>query len=271
MGLRQDSSPWQKPEPFLWTLIRSNLPLVTFLLLAIAGMLLLYWFYAAPDEGIAEAVSVAASGDSLSAPIFKQVPARPVAQRFAQTPGPLHVGIIAGHMNHDAGAVCADGLTEADVNLKLAHNVVGRLQEQGIRSEVLAEFDPRLEGFVGTALISIHADSCDYVNDLATGFKISGSPRTDSSRLSICLENEYRAATDLLFHANTITEDMRNYHAFREIALGVPAVIIEAGFMNLDRELLTTKADVPAQGIVNGIHCFLQEQGLATSQDAGHE
>ena len=51
---------------------------------------------------------------------------------------------------------------------------------------------------------------------------------------------------------------MTNYHAFREIAGGVPAVIIETGFLNLDRELLTTNADVPATGIANGVLCYLQ-------------
>src|SRR5690606_10732911 len=142
---------------------------------------------------------------SLSANIHKPAPERPVLQRFTQTPGPLHIALIAGHMNHDPGAVCADGLTEADVNLKVAHSVVDDLQGRGIRAEVYAEFDPRLQGYGGTALVSIHADSCDYFNELATGFKISGSPYTDSSQLSICMENEYQAATRLPYHANTIT------------------------------------------------------------------
>lgn len=262
MGLQRDRQNWQTPEPFLWTMLKSNIPLLLFLLLAAGGMLAVYWFYEAPEEGIAEAVvaagsNAAGSGDALNAGISKEAPAAPVAQRFGQTPGPLHIALIAGHMNHDPGAVCEDGLTEAEINLKVAHAVVTHLQERGIRSEVFAEFDPRLQGYGGTALVSIHADSCDYFNELATGFKISGSPHTDSSQLSICMEREYQAATQLAYHANTITEDMRNYHAFREIAAGVPAVIIEIGFMNLDRELLTTGVDVPVAGIVNGITCFL--------------
>jgi N-acetylmuramoyl-L-alanine amidase len=258
--LRQNSSSWQQqtPEPFLWTLIRNNVPLVVFLLLAAGGMVGTYWFYASPEEGIAEAVAAASAGESLSAVIYKEVPSRPVEQRFVQTPGPLHVAIIAGHMNHDSGAVCADGLTEADVNLKVAHNVAAALQERDIPVDIFAEFDPRLQGYTGTALISIHADSCDYINDLATGFKISGSSRTDSSQLSLCMEGEYQRATGLPYHANTITDDMRDYHAFREIAPGVPAVIIELGFMNLDRELLTTNAQIPSDGVTAGILCFLE-------------
>jgi len=257
MSLQRDPTNWQTPEPFLWTLIKSNIPLLFFLALAATGMFTVYWFYAAPEEGFAEAVAAASSEASLSAPIYKQLPARPVEQRFVQTPGPLHIALIAGHMNHDPGAVCEDGLTEADVNLKVAHSALTDLQARGIHAEIFSEFDPRLQGYAGTALISIHADSCDYFNELATGFKISGSPHTDSSQLSICMENEYQAATRLPYHANTITDDMRNYHAFREISPNVAAIIIEIGFMNLDRELLTTNADVPAAGIVNGIVCYL--------------
>lgn len=257
MSRQRDRQEWQTSEPFLWTLVKSNTPLLFFLCLAAASMFFVYWFYEAPEEGFAEAVASGGNTEEFSATIFKAVPARPVEQRFVQTPGPLHVALIAGHMSHDSGAVCEDGLTEADINLKVAHNVVASLQERGIRSEVYAEFDPRLQGYGGTALVSIHADSCDYFNDLATGFKISGSPLTDSSQLSICMENEYQAATQLPYHANTVTEDMRNYHAFREIGPGVAAVIIEIGFMNLDRELLTTNAHIPVEGIVNGIVCYL--------------
>jgi N-acetylmuramoyl-L-alanine amidase len=51
---------------------------------------------------------------------------------------------------------------------------------------------------------------------------------------------------------------MTDYHAFRLIAPGTPAIILETGFMNLDRELLTTRHEVAVGGIVNGIACFLE-------------
>ena len=50
---------------------------------------------------------------------------------------------------------------------------------------------------------------------------------------------------------------MRDYHSFREIAPSTPAAIIETGFMNADRSLLTEHPDRAAQGIVDGILCFL--------------
>ena len=248
---------WQAPEPFLWNLVRSNVPVLLFLALALALMMSVYWFFAPADEGGAEAFAAAGEQDRLVAAIYKQVPAQPVEQRVAQSAGPLRIGLIAGHQDHDSGAVCADGLTEVQVNRNIADKVANRLQQNGIRTEILAEFDPRLQNYSGTALVSIHADSCEYVNELATGFKISGSSVTDSSRLSACVEAAYAATTELPFHANTITDDMRDYHAFREIAPGVPALIIEVGFMNKDRELLTTDSDIPAEGISKGILCFL--------------
>jgi N-acetylmuramoyl-L-alanine amidase len=193
----------------------------------------------------------------LSAPFLKSVPAKPVSQRLAQSHGPMRIGIISGHKEYDPGAVCDDGLTEAEVNLAIAEMVVANLRLLGIRTDLLDEYDQRLNGYSGTALVSIHADSCEYFNDEATGFKIAGSTYTDSSLLLTCMEESYRTVTHLPYHANTLTQDMADYHAFYEVAFGTPAVIIETGFMNLDRELLTTYADVPAKAISEGILCFI--------------
>lgn len=258
MQANRQPSTWEA-QPFLWHLLRRNIPIVLFLVVALGGMFAVYWFFQPESGASASAVSAPGASGVLSAPIIKKVPARPVVQRLLQSPGPLHIAIIAGHKDNDAGAVCADGLTEAAVNQLIAAKVQQKLQSIGVRSEIFAEFDPRLANYGGTALISIHADSCDYINDLATGFKISGSSATDSSSLSTCVQSTYAAATRLPFHANTITADMTNYHAFREIAPGIPAIIIETGFLNLDRELLTSQAELPATGIVEGILCFLGE------------
>lgn len=257
MQADRNQSSWQA-QPFLLHLLRRNLGLLLYLVVATAGMLGVYSFFQ-PESG-ATAAAVAAAGEeaSLSATIFKKVPARPVTQRFAQTPGPLHIALIAGHMEHDSGAVCEDGLTEAAINLDIAERVHALLAAANVRSEVFAEFDPRLTGYSGTALVSLHADSCNYFNDQATGFKLSGSSFTDSTQLSTCVEAAYAEATGLPYHPNTITMDMRDYHAFRLIAQGVPAVILETGFMNLDREILTTGADLPAAGIARGILCFIE-------------
>lgn len=238
--------------------IRRNLSLLAFLAISVAAMLGAY-FYFSPASGVAEVVAAGSSMGALSAPFAKPVPPRPVLQRLTQSPGPIRIGVISGHKGNDSGAVCADGLTEAEVNENIAVRVISALQTRGIAADLLTEFDPRLEGYVATALVSIHADSCDYINDLATGFKIAGSGYTDSSALSICVEEAYRQATQLSYHANTITLDMTDYQAFRRISAGVPAIIIEVGFMNLDRPMLTEQPDRVAGGITDGLWCYLEQ------------
>jgi N-acetylmuramoyl-L-alanine amidase len=233
--------------------------MVAFLIFSMSGMMAVYWFFS-PVGGDAEVVATAGQDGLLTAPFFKPMPAKPVTQRVAQSPGPIRIGIIAGHKGNDSGAVCDDGLTEAEVTANIATQVMAALQSRGVRVDLLDEFDPRLQGYSATGLVSIHADSCTFVNTLATGFKVAGSSYSDSSRLSICVEQAYREATQLPYHANTITPHMTDYHAFREIASGVPAIIIEVGFLFLDREIVTTNADIPVTGLTNGILCFLGQE-----------
>lgn len=246
---------WEN-ESFNWLrLLGRNLPIVIFLLLAFVGMGIVYWFFS-PPEATAEMIA-ASSSSSLSAPFYKPIPAKPVLQRLAQSPGPIRIGLIAGHRGSDSGAVCDDGLTEAEVNRNITEKVAGALLAQGIHADILEEFDPRLSNYGGTAVISIHADSCTYINELATGYKVAASSRTDSAQLQSCMETAYQQATQLSYHANTITPHMTDYHAFRTIPEGVPAIIIETGFMNLDRALLTSNADISASGILSGVQCYL--------------
>jgi N-acetylmuramoyl-L-alanine amidase len=67
----------------------------------------------------------------------------------------------------------------------------------------------------------------------------------------------------MAYHAHTITPDMADYHAFREIAPGTQAIIIEVGFMNLDREMLTDNVELPISGLVDGVFCFLDTSTVA--------
>ncbi len=174
-----------------------------------------------------------------------------------------HIGIVAGHSGSDAGAVCPDGLTEAQVNLAIAEAVVREVEARGATADLLAEFDERLSGYRADAFVSIHADSCEV--DLS-GYKVAGledARNSASARLVECLWREYERATGLPRHPDTITYDMSQYHAFREIAGTTPAAIIEIGFLKADRDLLTRQPQRVAAGIVAGIECFLQnrEQG----------
>ena len=183
----------------------------------------------------------------------------------------LRIGIVAGHSGNDSGAVCYDGLgnltlTEADVNLEIAALVQAQLTQQGYQVDLLREFDSRLNGYRALAIVSIHNDSCEYVNDQATGFKVAAALNTNdlnrANRLTACLVDRYQRLTDMTFHAGSITGDMREYHAFREIDPSTVAAIIETGFLNLDREILTKRTDLVAAGVVEGILCFANNENI---------
>jgi N-acetylmuramoyl-L-alanine amidase len=188
------------------------------------------------------------------------------------TPQPqLRIGIVAGHNGNDSGAVCTDEngqatLTEAEVNLKIAELVQKSLVAQGFQVDLLNEFDTRLNGYRAVALISIHNDSCEYINDQATGFKVASSLETRdvnrAQRLTACLVDRYKRATNLTFHAGSITNDMRQYHAFSEIDPNTITAIIETGFLNLDREILTHETDRVAGGVTQGILCFINNESV---------
>lgn len=177
------------------------------------------------------------------------------------------VGIVAGHWGNDSGAVCPDGLTELDINLNVATLVKQKLLEEGFEVDLLKEFDPLLNDYYANALVSIHADSCDYINDIATGYKVSAALRSKqtqrdkSSRLTACLVARYGTTTGLPVH-NSITNDMTYYHAFDEIDDETTAAIIEVGFMNLDRQILTQQPELIADGVVNGVLCYLNNEDI---------
>jgi N-acetylmuramoyl-L-alanine amidase len=196
----------------------------------------------------------------------QQVPFAPQAQ------SQIRIGIVAGHSGNDSGAVCLDGngnvtLTEADVNLKIAAMVQEQLTQEGYQVDLLREYDARLNGYRALAVVSIHNDSCEYINDEATGFKVAAALNTNdvnrANRLTACLVDRYQGLTDMSFHAGSITPDMREYHSFREIDPSTVAAIIETGFLNLDREFLTKQTDRVAEGVVEGILCFARNQNIA--------
>jgi N-acetylmuramoyl-L-alanine amidase len=194
---------------------------------------------------------------------------------FTPTPSVPRIGIVAGHwwldessgQSRDVGAVCDEGtatqLTELEVNLEVAQRVVFELGRAGYQADLLQEWDERLNGYQADALLSIHADACIYPE--ASGFKVarvadSHVPEIED-RLVACLVEHYAARTGLAFHEGSITHDMTQYHTFYEIDPNTPGAIIEVGFMLTDRALLTQRPDLVAQGIIDGILCFLEGEG----------
>ena len=187
-------------------------------------------------------------------------------------PRPL-IGIVVGHWDDnskDPGAVCPDGLTELEVNQGIATRVKQNLVDQGFDVDLLREFDPKLQGYRSIALVSIHADSCQYVNDDATGFKIAAALSNQyperATRLTACIKDRYTKATGLEYHPSTVTNDMSSYHAFDEIDSNTNAVIIEVGFLNLDRQILTKGQDQIASGISDGVLCYIRNEDISASE-----
>jgi N-acetylmuramoyl-L-alanine amidase len=176
------------------------------------------------------------------------------------------IGIVSGHWGNDSGAVCQDGLTEADVNLKIATLVQQNLVSEGYEVDLLKEFDHKLLGYQALMLVSIHNDSCDYINDEATGFKVSAAKSNvfpeKASRLTACLVDRYGSITGMRFHYNSITPDMTEYHAFEEINTNTTAGIIETGFLNLDRQILTEQSELVAEGVTEGILCYVRNENV---------
>jgi N-acetylmuramoyl-L-alanine amidase len=214
--------------------------------------------------GAAESSS---EGDSLEANLLT-----PVAPEVPK------VGIVAGHSGPnpdtglvDPGAICEDGLTELEVNAKIADLVVRGLEAAGFDVDLLEEFDPRLVGYRADALVSIHADACYYINDEATGYKVSKSAVSDvpqsAQRLVDCIINRYARSTQLKFHPGSITLDMTEYHTFYEIHSDTPAAIIETGFLYLDRDFLTQHPEEAARGIVDGILCYINDEPVNLFED----
>lgn len=183
----------------------------------------------------------------------------------------LPIGIVSGHWKNDSGAVCPDGLTEDQVNLKIATLVQQKLIAEGYQVDLLEEFDGRLSQYKGIALVSIHADTCDFINNSASGFKVAAAVHSvypeKASRLTLCIADRFQRATGLKYHPNSSSNDMTNYHAFDEIHTETTAVIIETGFLNLDRKILTEKPELIAQGIADGVLCFVRNEKVNSTQD----
>lgn len=246
------------PPPFWARVLGQHIIVVAFLAIGVLGMLYIYSTFTRTSTRGAQAVVVTPSGNPTGE--IGATSGAAVRQRVRQSPAARQVGVIAGHRDYDPGSVCSDGLTEASVNLDIARQVIAGLQGRDVSAELLAEYDPRLNDYAGLLLLSIHADSCDDYGDSFTGFKLAAASTPGSQRLADCLYQTYQAATQLPYHPDTITSDMTDYHAFRKVAPTTPAVIIETGFLNRDRALLTARADLPAAGIVAGIACYLEAQ-----------
>jgi N-acetylmuramoyl-L-alanine amidase len=218
------------------------------------------------DQPAARPSNAPAVAPMVTLSAIEENPPTPTPRPTIARPAGPYVGIVAGHWGNDSGAVCPDGTTEQQTNLEIAKRVTERLRARGVWVDLLQEFDSRLTGFQGDVLISLHADSCDPIDadPPATGFKVARAQAsaipTVTDKLVDCLRSEYEKSTGMRYHENSITRDMTSYHSFREIAPNTPAAIIETGFLRLDYDMIVKQPERPAEGIANGILCFLKTQ-----------
>lgn len=173
------------------------------------------------------------------------------------------IGIVSGHWKdaENSGYICSDGLAENTLNLQIATLVSRRLTELGYQVDLLEEYDVRLTDYQALALVSIHNDTCEFISNDATGFKVGPALASaypdEVNALSQCLIDAYHNATGLTYQTNKLTTDMTTYHSFNEVHGSTPTVIIETGYLNLDRQFLTQSTSKVVQGIVDGILCYV--------------
>jgi N-acetylmuramoyl-L-alanine amidase len=229
-----------------------------------------------PGEALPPPASPQPTNVQQLAPTVPAPSALPATPTSTSGPSLPRIGIVAGHwwldeggqQSLDVGAVCDEGtaaqLTELEINMEVAQRVVFELRQDGYQVDLLQEWDERLTRYRADVLVSIHADACIYPE--ASGFKVarvadSYVPEVED-RLVACLAQHYAARTGLVFHRDSVTHDMTQYHTFYEIDPSTPGAIIEVGFMLADRALLTQRPDLVAQGIIDGILCFLKGEGI---------
>ncbi len=168
------------------------------------------------------------------------------------------IGLLAGHRGAGSGATCADGVEEVTITTDIAIRLQKKLQAAGYQVDLLDEFDAEQDNYRAAVFIALHADSCIRG---ASGFKIAGrevNASTATHMLRDCLQGHYREATQLEPQPFGVTPAMAHYHAFDRLAPETPAAIIELGFISTDRSLLIDHPDKAAQGVYDGIICFLE-------------
>lgn len=161
------------------------------------------------------------------------------------------IGLYVGHHHNDTarGVVCADGLTEREINGAVADQLRAELLAQGYAVDMFYDKGAKLNGYRADLLISIHVYGC--MNDIDSGYRSINI--SDDSALDRCMR-EYEAATSLERLENpAYTND---YTRFYQTAESTPVMTIELGMLEADRYLLTQQQDRVVSGLANTINCF---------------
>jgi N-acetylmuramoyl-L-alanine amidase len=180
---------------------------------------------------------------------------------------PKKVGLQVGHwrreeapapFNRHTGS-SGRGLTEAEVNLRIAELTAELLRRVGHEVELLPTWFPA--GYRADVVVAIHADGA--ASPAARGFFADRPARSRvaeaEARLVAVLNKEYAAATGIphVYRGNANT---RYYYGYDRVHPETPMVLIECGFLTspVDQRVLVDRPDLAAQGLAGGIAAFLE-------------
>lgn len=171
------------------------------------------------------------------------------------------IGILVGHWKVDSGHVCENGIVEADVTEAIANQVSIKLNALGYPVKLLAETDMDLINYRGPALVALYTGSCEDTPENKSGFMIgttlSTSDLNSSNALAVCMGEIYQASTKLDFTYQIIASDQPAFTLFEMVNPDTPMIYLEMGSLYHDQSVLIENSEKVANGIVNGIQCYL--------------
>lgn len=188
----------------------------------------------------------------------------PLSSASANLDQTNRIGLFVGHHSYetDHGAICADGLTERDINAQIADQLYADLTAQGYTVDMFYDFSNELNGYRADLLLALHVYGC--MDNLEGGYRHVNL--NDSSALNTCL-NEYEEATSL--ERRYDAEYTNRYYRFQQTAETTPVLTIEMGMLEADRYLLTQQQDIVVTGLANTINCFSPLQAEKTIEAQG--
>ena len=171
------------------------------------------------------------------------------------------IGILVGHWKVDSGHVCENDIVEANITEAIANQVSMKLNALGYPVKLLAETDMDLINYRGPALVALYTGSCEDTPENKSGFTIGTTLATSdlnsSNALAVCMGEIYQASTKLDFTYQIISPDQPAYTFFEMVNPDTPMIYLEMGSLFYDQSVLVQNSENVANGIVNGIQCYL--------------
>lgn len=180
------------------------------------------------------------------------------------------IGILVGHWQVDSGNVCENGIAEADVNEAIANQVSIKLNALGYSVKLFSVNDLDLVNYRGPALVALYSGSCEDSPENKSGFSLgttlSTSDLNSSNALAVCMGEIYQSSTKLDFTYQIISTTSPYYPLFEMVNPNTPMIYLEMGSLYYDQAVLIDNSENVANGIVNGILCYLDTLENANAQ-----